>query len=183
MNRTRRGTLETFASGLATYALCCKVRWQGLLTGAYYYRATLRPFPPGHEHDTARMGYGMMFTPQGQVRALALQEKLMHRIAGSTPMRCKTAWAEDDGLVAVMGTRSADAARAGILACNLSLEPRSLQVRVVGRCAERVKSAVSLELAPGGLHERPGPALQRAGRELMVRVDLPMFTSTLLELA
>jgi len=127
--------LRLWGYGLVSYALACKIRWQGLLQGSYYYRANMRAFgptgPPLQLLGERRPGYALLFSPSGQVRPLALGELLTHRIASEVPHRCRTQWA-DDGLLAALGLRSERGERVGVLLSSLATQPRQVALRLAG---------------------------------------------------
>lgn len=115
-----------FAQGLASYALSCKMRWQGIVTGSFYYRAGRRAWPPGESSPFGEGdGTGGFFAPDGRVGALALQELLTDRIARTTPERCAISIAGDP-LFTGIGLRGEGAGGALIA----SLAPRDRVVRL-----------------------------------------------------
>lgn len=119
-----------YAQGVASYALSCKARWQGLVTGSFYYRAGRRAWPPGRSPvDGSGDGSAGFFSPEGRVGALALHELLTYRIAQRTPERCAIAIA-DDPLFTGLGLRGGGAA--GVLLASLAIEPRRMRVRFTG---------------------------------------------------
>ncbi len=122
---------HAFASGLAAYAIACKLRWQSVVTGSFYYRANHRAFPPGQALPFGELGPGHFFTRDGHVGALAMQEALLRDASRVAPERCLTAW-NDDGLLACVGLRTHDGTRAALLATNLSTEERLVTARFTG---------------------------------------------------
>lgn len=122
-----------YASAMAAYALACKLRWQGLLTGSFYYRANRRAFPADHEPRLGGVGLGFtqFFAASGRLQALALGERLLADVVERTPERCPTQLA-DDGLLTVAALRSADGKRASLLIASLATEPRRLSVTLRG---------------------------------------------------
>ncbi|MFO0652489.1 MAG: hypothetical protein U0326_40090 [Polyangiales bacterium] len=125
------GERRAFASGLAAYAIACKLRWQSVVTESFYYRANHRAFPPGHALPFGELGPGHFFTREGHVGALAMQEALLRDASHIAPERCHTAW-NDDGLLACVGLRSHDGTRAALLASNLSTGERVVTARFAG---------------------------------------------------
>lgn len=160
--------LRQWGTGLATYALSCKIRWQGWLTGSYYYRANMRAFGRerlGRELVRGTPGYSLLFSPRGEVRPLALQEKLTAMIARDLPGRCETHW-EDDGLLTALGLASSRLDRVGLLLCNLSPEPRSVSLELSQMSGRRITRATAIHLSPEqeALVEKPLAPGARRGR-------------------
>jgi hypothetical protein len=124
--------LKTFSKGLATYALSCKVRWQGVLDGSSYYLAHMRAFPEGFKSKARENNVyaALMFTPDNRANPLALQEKLTWLIKTRTPMRCRTGLSVDDGLFSALGARSESGETLCLLLCNLKAIPRTVTLEL-----------------------------------------------------
>jgi len=175
-----------YGSGMAAYALANKIRWQGVVTGSYYYRANLRAFPPHVEAklaERARPGLALLFGSDGKSRPLAYQESLTHRVTQDTPLRCQTSW-QDDGLLAAQGLRSEDGSRAAVLICSLAAEARGVRVRWTGLGQRRLVEAraVVLDGQSAPLAERSLDLHQPAGGILELRAELPPLGTQLLSL-
>jgi hypothetical protein len=132
---TRAGDAERrrFTAAAASYAIACKLRWQGVVAGSCYYRANRRAFPPGRtppQIDT-RAGEGPFFHANGKLAGLGLQEVLLKRVAETTPERCPCEHG-DDGLLTVTGLRSKDGSKVSVLVSNLDTRARDLDIHVVG---------------------------------------------------
>lgn len=170
-----------WASALATYALSCKARWQGVVAGSYHYRATRRAFPPGRGPAAAdNLGLGGFFSPTGRVGALALHEGLTQRIAELLPERCPAEF-DDDGELTVLGARSPDARRAGALLCNLSPRARAIELILTGLApgARNAARVVRLDIEHSRLAEHAlDPEPQPEGR-VALRLTLPPLASAL----
>ncbi len=187
IDRERAGsaTLDqrrTFASGLAAYVLACKIRWQGLVTGSFYYRANGRAFPPGHRLPFGPNGPGRFFSPDGTVGPLALQEGLTDLVA-RTPRRCRVT-TEDDALVAVLGLRSEDGRAAGVLASNLSPRPRRLAL-TLSSAADFRRFRGTLYRIDGtrpSLNPEPGPEGDAQDGRFAFETTLPPLSSAYLVL-
>ena len=123
-----------FGAGLATYALSCKIRWQGVVDRAYYYRANMRAFPPGFRDMSGHSGdwIGQFFTPKGRARPLALQEQLVSKLAEHASKRCQVSCPDDDAFVA-LGLRSEDRRQVAALLCNLHARPTPVSLRFDAR--------------------------------------------------
>jgi len=158
--RASEGERRRFAAAAASYALACKLRWQGVVSGSCYYRANRRAFPPDRTPPQidSRVGEGPFFHANGNLAALGLQEQLLDRVAKATPERCATA-STDDGLLTVSGLRSKDRRQVSILISNLDVRARDVEVHVEGAAPEalgRARVAVLDEREDLGL--RPTPA-------------------------
>ncbi len=127
-----------YGSAMAAYAVACKIGWQGVVRGSFYYRANVRAFPPGYRAPLAAGGYGRYFGPAGRLNALGLHERLLSQVAALTPERCTTAVAEDDSFFA-LGLRSPDARAASLLVASLARAPRSVSLRVSALHSARVR--------------------------------------------
>jgi len=114
----------------ATYALSCKIRWQGVLDGSCYYLASARAFPPKIEEQARNRKFhaSCYFTPENKAMPLAGQERLTWLVAEKTPLRCRTVVLEDDGLFTGQGTRSRDGSVAGLIVAGLGREKREVAV-------------------------------------------------------
>ena len=146
---------RAYASAFAAYAVACKLRWQGLVRGSFYYRANVRAFPDGFKPPIAGKGLARFFGPDGRLGPLALQEQLLARAAEATPERCLTRFT-DDGLFVARGLRSADSRTLSVLLSNLSPRPRNVALRFVGAGSASTRArAVALDgsadLAPRDL--------------------------------
>ncbi|MCC6903900.1 MAG: hypothetical protein IT377_33335 [Polyangiaceae bacterium] len=154
-----------YGSAMAAYAVACKLGWQGVVRGSYYYRANLRAFPPGYEPPLAAggRGYGRFFAADGRLNALGLHERLLAEVAALTPERCATSLPEGDTLFA-LGLRSPDATRASLVVASLAREPRSVNLRVhgIGSPNVRIRRSVldeTMDSTPRDL----GVSAQRSG--------------------
>ncbi|MBW2523350.1 MAG: hypothetical protein JRI23_04215 [Deltaproteobacteria bacterium] len=169
--------LRAFGAGMATYALSCKIRWQGVLTGSYYYRANMRAFPPRVEAERllrGRPGYALLFTSEGEARPLAFQESLTHRIAGEAPLRCQTTW-RDDGQLCALGLCSKDGSTAAVLLCNLAPTSRPVTVRLTGlsRSSDGPATVISLDGQSAPLAEQPISVPPARGGALTLQTIIP----------
>lgn len=191
VSRWRRGDAteeerQLFGAGLATYALSCKIRWQGVVTGSYYYRANARVFPRAIQRIVSGAGLGTsyLFTPTGEVNHLALQEELTHRIAEGAPLRCSTRWS-DDGEIAALGLRTDEPRRADVLLCNLSPRARSFEVRVRGAWTAdaRLLGETTLESMRANLHHQERPIVQDEAGVVLLSTVLQPLASRLLRLS
>jgi hypothetical protein len=136
--REASSTLEErrrFGAAMATYAIACKLRWQGVLDGAYYYRVNRRAFPPGVPEPF--LGEGTFLSSPARSGALALHEGLTQLVWSATPVRCRTTLA-DDGLLTVQGFRSDDARTVSVLVSNLRQRRASLHVSFANAAASAV---------------------------------------------
>lgn len=179
--RASSATLEDrrrFASGLAAYAIACKIRWQGVLTGSFYYRANQRAFPPGHRLPFGASGPGRFFSRDGTVGPLALQESLTDHVARATPVRCAVRH-EDDGLLAVLGLRSSDGRAIGLLASSLATSPRRLAVTFSGAGPHTTTRSEILRIdgTRQELTAEPGPAVAAQDGRLAFETTLPPLTT------
>lgn len=169
-----------WAHAVATYALACKVRWQGVVTGSYYYRATKRAFPPGFRAPAvdpqSRSGF---FSPQGRVGSLALQERLTQRIAHELPQRCATTY-DDDEQLAVLGLCSSDRSAIGALLCNLSTRTRRIDLGLRGGAAPTTQGTLTrIDVDAARLVESGLAVEARAAQLQHTNVTLPPLTSAL----
>lgn len=121
-----------YASAMAAYAVACKLRWQGVVTGSYYYRANRRAFPPDQGPPIGEQaGYGRFFDAQGRPGALALGERLLGQVAVATPRRCAATWT-DDGLLAVAGATSDSRKHTSAILSNLATRERVVSIELRG---------------------------------------------------
>ncbi|MDP1828481.1 MAG: hypothetical protein Q8L48_34760 [Archangium sp.] len=148
---------KTYASAMAAYAIACKLRWQGVVTGSFYYRANRRAWPEGSA--PAGDGRGGFFPREGGLSPLALQEQLMAQARQGTPERCATTWT-DDGELTAQGLRSADGKSAALLVSSLSQADRELEV------------TFSFEGLSDGAALTPSLVPIRAGAEALVPASL-----------
>ncbi len=133
---------KMFASALAAYAVACKLRWQGVVTGSYYYRANRRAFPEGRQPEQDRSAIAGFFSKHARPLRLGLHEELMRLSRASTPERCATGY-EDDGVLTLQGLRAADGNTLGLVVSSLHLVPRTISLRFVGtRAALRWRARV-----------------------------------------
>lgn len=175
--------LSSWAMAAATYALACKTRWQGVLSGSYYYRVNRRAFAPGAAPPIRydERGRGGFFSPSGQIGALALHEQLTARIASLVPERCGTTF-HDDGLFTALGVRTSDARRVGVLVCNLATRSRQLDVRVRGLAASPRAASRSLwiDVEHARIAERSLDVTRSSTGELVVRATVAPLASELI---
>jgi len=136
--------LRAYAAGFATYALACKLRWQGVVRGSYYYRANARVFPPGYRPPLPAVGLARFFGTDGRPGPLAQQEAVLARVAEATSLRCATRF-DDDGLLAVQALRSQDGRAVSVVAANLSLRPRTLRLRPRGTTGPMTGTRLTLD--------------------------------------
>jgi hypothetical protein len=123
---------KIFAKGLATYALSCKIRWQGLLDGSSYYLAHMRAYPEDFEKKISKRTYaGMMFDPDKGATPLAEQERLTFLIMKQAPLLCRASLSRDDGLFAALGTRSLKGETISLLLCNLKAATRVVKIMLL----------------------------------------------------
>ena len=180
-SRATRTERLLWASGVATYALACKARWQGLVAGSYYYRATRRAFAPGHGR-AARDDHGFAgyFSPSGRKGALALQEQLTRHISRELPERCGTSF-DDDGELSVLGIRAPDRRLVGALLCNLSPRARRIDLQVEGIApGPRVSArAVDLDVERSLLVEHALDTTPRGEARTLVDVTIAPLASKL----
>ncbi|MDQ7821234.1 MAG: hypothetical protein RDV48_00430 [Candidatus Eremiobacteraeota bacterium] len=122
--------VAAYSKAIATYALSCKIRWQGILDGSCYYLASARAFPPTIEEKAKKRNFYAYcyFTPENKATPLACHERLTWLVKEKTPLRCRTVVLQDDGLFAGLGTRSQAGDRAGLLIANLGREKRVVTV-------------------------------------------------------
>jgi hypothetical protein len=97
------------------------------------------------------VGLARFFGRDGRPGPLAHQEALLARAHDATPVRCETRL-DDDGLLAVQALRAEDNGAVSVLAANLSLRPRRLQLHLRGGGAKRTGALVALDAR--GLSER-----------------------------
>ncbi|MBK7828352.1 hypothetical protein [Nannocystis sp.] len=170
---------RVFAQGVASYALSCKARWQGVVTGSFYYRAGRRAWPPG---QSAPLGNGDgsagFFSPAGRVGALALQELLTHRLAQRTPQRCAVDCA-DDPLFTALGLRG-EATAAALLA-SLTLAPRRIQVRLTGGPALTRARVVRIDTDAQALAEEDVPITRADDGAVTAELTLGALAAAVLE--
>lgn len=167
-----------FASGMAAYALASKMRWQGVITGSFYYRANARAFPPGRALPSGTLRVARFFAPDGSPGPLALQEQLTARIADTLPERCATTFS-DDGLVTVLGLRAPGGAAAGVLVSNLSSVERTIELEWTGLGSDAPHRLARTALGPGttSLDAVPaGTATPRGGRLTLSTTIAPLST-------
>jgi hypothetical protein len=170
---------KRFASGAASYAIACKLRWQGVVSASFYYRANRRAFPPGRRPPQidSRTGEGPFFHAQGALAALGLQERLLGLVADATPERCATNLT-DDGLLTVSGLRSKDGRKASVLASNLSRRARDIEISVRGHASGSLKRARWAVLDEReDLAFRPLPAPSAQARELVLSATIAPLTT------
>jgi len=162
-----------FASALAAYAIACKLRWQGVVRGSYYYRANRRAFPPGLAPKQHALGVGRFLSPNGTPQRLGLHEELMRRAALAAPQRCTTHY-EDDGLLTVLGLRADDGRTLAVMVSSLLTTPRRLLLRWSGADPNQPWRARVLTLDARDEDLRTSalavPGLTSVGAELSVRV-------------
>ena len=118
-----------YRQALATYALSCKIAWQGVLDESCYYLAKRRVFPSHVE--TAGLDLGICFPPQGPANDLAKQEKLLATFAEHTPLRVFVTEVYEQNVFA-LALRSKDDSYRVLLLCNLNIESRHCKVRMAG---------------------------------------------------
>jgi hypothetical protein len=165
------------ASGMAAYSIACKIRWQGVVDGSCCYRANRRAFPPDESQRHARAGETAFVRANGTLGSMALQELLMGLVMKATPMRCKTEL-EDDGLLSVAGVRSEDGTRLSVLASNLGLRRRNLDIRVRGQrraALGKARVVVLDERENPSAANRPGATLK--GGDLVIEANMAPLTS------
>jgi hypothetical protein len=170
---------RAFASGMAAYALACKLRWQGVVTGSFYYRANRRAFPEG---QAPAEGQGF-FPRDGGLSPLALQEQLTSLAKEGTPERCPTIWA-DDGELALLGLRSSDGQSAGLLVSSLSQTERELELRFDGlpEGAAVEPSFVRIDADTAALTPQSLTSVAATGSSVMLPLTLAPLSSGLLTL-
>jgi len=165
-----------YGSAMAAYAIACKIGWQGVVRGSFYYRANVRAFPPGYRPPLAAGGYGRFFGPKGRLHALGLHERLLSAVAALTPERCTTAVAEDDSVFA-LGLRSPDAKTASLLVASLVRAPRSVRLRVNALHSASVRIRCALLDGDNDLTPRElGTSISSAGTH-EVAFDVPALSS------
>lgn len=171
-----------YGSAMAAYAVACKIGWQGVVRGSYYYRANVRAFPPGYQPPLAAggLGYGRFFGAGGRLNALALQERLLSEVAAVTPERCALSLTEEDTLFA-LGLRSPDAKTVALLVANLAREPRTvaLRVRGLGALSARIRCALVDETNDITLREL-GASAQSSGTHSVALDVGPLSSAWLL---
>jgi hypothetical protein len=169
-----------YARGLASYALSCKARWQGVVTGSYYYRAGKRAWPPGMSSPFGEGdGTAGFFSPEGRVGALALHELLTHRIAERTPERCAIEIA-DDAFFTGLGLRG-DAA-AGALLMSLGVTARRALVRFTGGADLTIARVVRIDTDAQALVEEDVSPARAEDGAIEVELSLGPLESALIEL-
>lgn len=173
---------KAFASAFAAYAVACKLRWQGLLRGSFYYRANVRAFPEGRGPPVVGRGFARFFAKDGRLGPLALQEQLLAHVAETTPERCATRFS-DDGLFVAQGLRNAEARNVSVLLSNLSTKPRELALRVVGAAFERAQARVVVLDAAADLAPRDLPPPVGIGDGLALQASVGPLSSAWLSIA
>lgn len=169
-----------FAQGVASYALSCKARWQGVLSGSFYYRAGERAWPPGERSPFgAGDGTSGFFSPEGRIGALALQELLTHRIAQRTAERCAIEVADEPFFVA-LGLRGPGAA--GALLASLATTERVVRVGFTGGPAFTVARVVRMDTDAQALVEELVPLERAADGSLVAEVKLGPLQAAVIEL-
>ena len=181
--RATQAERKSYVAAAATYALACKSRWQGVVTGSIYYRATERAYSPEHPEAARRSaaaGNELFFAKSGKLGALALQERLTDLAVRSAPQRCRTVFA-DDGLLTALGLRSVDGQVVGVLATNLAMRPRRLAVTFTGLApvAPAVARAWTIDGAVDELVERATPLPEGAIGGPVLPVELAPLTASL----
>lgn len=137
---------RAFACAFAAYAVACKLRWQGAVSGSYYYRANQRAFPPDFTPRLGALGLGRFFHADGQPGPLAFHELLLARAQDATPVRCATRF-DDDGRFVAQGLRHAQGRTVSVLLSNLATAPRRVEVQF-GR---PIRAATLVRLGVDGL--------------------------------
>jgi len=169
-----------FAQGVASYALSCKTRWQGLVSGSFYYRAGQRAWPPGESSPFGDGdGTSGFFSPEGRVGALALHELLTYGIAQRTPERCAIEVADEPHFTA-LGLRGAGAA--GVLLASLAPTARLVRVAFDGGPALSVARVVSMDTDAEALVEQEVPLARAVDGSLLVEVTLGPLQAAVIEL-
>ncbi len=175
-----KGDVALYGHALAGYALACKARWQGVLTGSYYYRANRRAFPEGKQPPSPKFGRGLagFFSAEKVPGPLAFQEQLMAKVAAGTPTRCRTELAAD-GLLTAVGVRSTDGRSFGVLLTSLAKTARNVTVRFAGIEQDGPVSARALLLGRDheGLAEQALVVPAVAGHGVTVSTSLAPFSS------
>lgn len=118
-----------YGQALATYALSCKIAWQGVLDYSCYYLAKRRAFPSHVE--TGGLDLGICFPPDGPVNDLAKQEQLLGMLAEQTPLRCFASEVYEQN-VFVLALRSKDDSHRVLLLCNMNIDSRQCKVSIAG---------------------------------------------------
>ena len=169
-----------YAQGVASYALSCKTRWQGLVSGSFYYRAGRRAWPPG---ETSPFGDGDgtsgFFSPEGRVGALALHEVLTYRIAQRTPERCAIEIA-DDPFFTGLGLRGDGVA--GALLASLAHAERRARVRFTGGPELSVARVVRIDTDAQALVEQDLSLVRDGDGALVAEVTLGPLQAVSIEL-
>ena len=175
------GQRRAFASGLAAYAVACKLRWQGVVDGSFYYRANQRAFPPSHPALADPTGPTRYFARDGSLGALALHEALMRLAARTAPQRCRTAW-DDDGLLTVLGLTTRDRGTAALIASNLDPAPRRLIARFAGLPRDGANTAeiVRLGAETRALRAEPFATATATAATVELAIDLDPLSSCLI---
>lgn len=169
-----------FAQGVASYALSCKTRWQGLVSGSFYYRAGQRAWPPG---ESSPLGDGDgtsgFFSPEGRVGALGLHELLTYRIAQRTPERCAIELT-DEAFFTGLGLRGAGTA--GALLASLAPTERLVRVSFTAEPTFSVARVVSMDTDAEMLVEQEVPLARAADGSLVAEVTLGPLQAVVIEL-
>lgn len=119
-----------YRQALASYAVACKIGWQGSLDKSCYYLAKRRCFPPNVKMGSLGLDLGTYFPAHGPAYELAEQEKLLVTLAQQTPLRCWNRDLSPQNLFA-LALRSKNGQRKVVLLCNLSLRARTCHLRRV----------------------------------------------------
>ena len=135
-----------YASAMAAYAIACKLRWQGVVSGSYYYRANRRAFPPDQGPPLPELaGHGRFFSKEGKPGALALGERLLKQLVETTPELCGATW-QDDGLLTVAGATTKSRKQTSVILSNLGTQARPLTLELRGVTVGATASARAMRL-------------------------------------
>lgn len=172
-----------YASAMAAYALACKLRWQGVVNGSFYYRANRRAYPPGMA--PAGEGRGGFFPREGGLSPLALGEQLTTLAKQGTPERCATTWT-DDGELTALGLRSSDGTRAALLVSSLSQADRDVEATFefdgLADGASLAASLVAIRAGSEALVPEALASVSATGGRVTLTVQIPALSSWLLSL-
>ncbi len=135
-----------FREGLATYAVACKIAWQGVVDESCYYLAKRRCVPSTVQ--TAGLDVATLFAPPDRANPLAYQERLWERLARETPLRCRTRDLYAHNIYA-LGLRSRSGSARGLLLANL--RPRAQDLRLLTE-SQPLRSTRTV-----GVTGQPGP--------------------------
>lgn len=176
--------VEKYKRALATYALSCKIRWQGIIDGSCYYRANKRAHAP---RFTPKSPFytsfdSPFFLADGSPTPLARQEALMYRIAAETPYRCQINSDSPNQLITAMACRSSDGSTLNILVCNLSNAAENFRLTCSMPVADRYNAFVTGLKNLSSNSPAEGLVQKLDNNQVIITLNIDQLNSTLVTL-